>query len=77
MLKYLTKNNIIIIYDKEINISKGSIIFAILDQWPLMMSKYRKCFVIFQYQEIRKIEFIRGAQLNICIFESLTKIEIA
>jgi len=41
MFKYLTKNiQLLLIYEKEINIAKGSIIlFAILDQWPLMMGK--------------------------------------
>ena len=42
MLKYLTKNiQLLLVYEKEINIAEGSIIFlvAILDQWPLMMGK--------------------------------------
>jgi len=42
MLKYLTKNiQLLLVYEKEINIAKGGIIFvfAILDQWPLMMTK--------------------------------------
>jgi len=39
MMKYL-KYNYNYYYDKEINIAKGSIIFvfAILDQWPLIMA---------------------------------------
>jgi len=65
MLKYLTKNiQLLLVYEKEINITKGSIIFvfSILDQWPLMMGKIQKmfCLAMFQYHWINLIQTINS-----------------